>query len=81
MINNEESDFFTLIEIQAGARFGLLYDLACVIFGMDLDTRTAKVNSDGEKLTGVFYVRDSVGQKVYEPDVIKETRRRLLAVL
>jgi len=81
VINNEESDFFTLIEIQAGARFGLLYDLACVIFGMDLDIRTAKVNSDGEKLTGVFYVRDSVGQKVYDSDAIEKTRRRLLAVL
>ena len=81
VVNNEESDFFTLIEIQSGARFGLLYDLACVIFSMDLDIRTAKVNSDGEKLTGVFYVRDSGGQKIYEPDVIEETRRCLLAVL
>jgi len=81
VINNEESDFFTLIEIQAGARFGLLYDLACVIFGMDLDIRTAKVNSDGEKMTGVFYVRDSAGEKVYEPDAMAETRRRLMAVL
>jgi [protein-PII] uridylyltransferase len=81
IINNEDSDFFTLIEIHSGARFGLLYDLACVFFSMDLDIRTAKVNSDGEKMTGVFYVRDSVGQKVYEPDVIEDTRRRLLAVL
>jgi [protein-PII] uridylyltransferase len=81
VINNKESDFFTLIEIQAGARFGLLYDLACVIFGMDLDIRTAKVNSDGEKMTGVFYVRDSAGEKVYEPDAMAETRRRLIAVL
>lgn len=81
VINNEGSDFFTLIEIQAGARFGLLYDLACVIFRMDLDIRTAKVNSDGEKLTGVFYVRDSGGEKVYEPEVIEKARRRLMAVL
>jgi len=81
VVNNEDSDFFTLIEIQSGARFSLLYDLACVIFSMDLDIRTAKVNSDGEKITGVFYVRDSGGQKIYEPDVIEETRSRLLAVL
>jgi UTP:GlnB (protein PII) uridylyltransferase len=48
---------------------------------MNLDIRTAKVNSDGEKLTGVFYVRDSAGEKVYEPDAMAETRRRLMAVL
>ncbi len=81
VLNNEESDFFTLIEIESGARFGLLYDLACVIFSMNLDIRTAKVNSDGEKMTGVFYVRDSVGQKVYASDEINETKQRLMAVL
>ena len=81
VLNNEESDFFTLIEIRSSARLGLLYDLACVIFAMDLDIRTAKVNSDGEKMTGVFYVRDSGGEKIYEPDVIEEAKGRLMAVL
>ncbi|MBT3256746.1 MAG: [protein-PII] uridylyltransferase [Deltaproteobacteria bacterium] len=81
VVNNEDSDFFTLIEIRSSARLGRLYDLACVIFSMDLDIRTAKVNSDGEKMTGVFYVRDSGGEKIYEPDVIEEARGRLMAVL
>lgn len=81
VINNDESDFFTLIEIHAGARVGLLYDLACVIFRMDLDIRTAKVNSDGEKMNGVFYVRDSAGEKVYDPDAMVEVRNRLMKVL
>ena len=80
-INNEDSDFFTLIEIRSGARFGLLYDLACVISRMDLDIRTAKVNSDGEKLTGVFYVRDSAGEKIYEPDAMEGARHQLMAAL
>ncbi len=52
-----------------------------MIFAMDLDIRTAKVNSDGEKMTGVFYVRDSGGEKIYEPDIIEEARGRLMAVL
>jgi [protein-PII] uridylyltransferase len=81
VVNNDESDFFTLIEIRSSARLGLLYDLACVIFAMGLDIRTAKVNSDGEKMTGVFYVRDSDGDKIYEPDIIEEVRVRLMAVL
>jgi len=81
VVNNEESDFFSLVEIRSGARLGLLYDLACVIFAMGLDIRTAKINSDGEKMTGVFYVRDSAGEKVYEPDAIEEVQGRLMAVL
>jgi [protein-PII] uridylyltransferase len=81
VINNDESDFFTLIELRASARLGLLYDLACVMLGMDLDIRAAKVDSDGEKMTGVFYVRDSAGEKVYDPAVISETKQRLMAAL
>jgi len=81
VVNNEESDFFTLLEIRSAARLGLLYDLACVIFAMDLDIRTAKINSDGEKMTGVFYVRDSGGEKLYEPDAMDEVRSRLMAIL
>jgi len=81
VINNHESDFFTLIELRAGPRLGLLYDLACVMLKMDLDIRAAKVDSDGEKMTGVFYVRDSAGEKVYEPSTIAETKHRLMAAL
>ena len=81
VINNDESDFFTLIELRAGPRLGLLYDLACVMFKMDLDIRAAKVDSDGEKMTGVFYVRDSAGEKVYEPSAMAETKERLMAAL
>jgi len=32
-------------------------------------------------MTGVFYVRGSGGEKVYEPDLIEEARRRLMVVL
>ncbi|MCG6881989.1 MAG: [protein-PII] uridylyltransferase [Deltaproteobacteria bacterium] len=81
VIDNEESDFFTLIEITAGARVGLLYDLACVIFRLDLDIQTAKVNSDGEKMTGVFYVRQSTGEKVYETAAKAEVKSRLMGAL
>ena len=56
-------------------------DLAGVIFSMGLDIRTTKVNSGGEKMTGVFCVRGSGGEKVYEPDLIEEARHRLMVVL
>ena len=81
VINNDESDFFTLIELRAGTRLGLLYDVACVMFKMDLDIRAAKVDSNGEKMNGVFYVRDSAGEKIYEPSVMAETEQRLMTAL
>ncbi len=81
VINNDESDFFTLIELRSGARLGLLYDVACAMFNLDLDIRAAKVDSDGEKMNGAFYVRDSAGEKVYEASAIAETEHRLMAAL
>ena len=80
-IDNEASDFFTLIEIKGGTRTGLLYDLAKKIHALDLDIRFARVNSDKEKMTGVFYVRDASGQKIFDAPVLEEARQEILEVI
>jgi [protein-PII] uridylyltransferase len=80
-VNNEGSDFFTILEVGGGIRMGLLYELAKKIFALGLDIRFAKVNSDKEKMTGVFYVRDASGQKIYEDSLIEQVRREIMGVL
>jgi len=80
-VDNEGSDFFTILEVGGGIRMGLLYDVAKRIFALGLDIRFAKVNSDKEKMTGVFYVRDASGQKIYENSLIERVRREILRVL
>ncbi|HEX9911602.1 MAG TPA: HD domain-containing protein, partial [Desulfatiglandales bacterium] len=80
-VDNEGSDFFTILEVGGGIRTGLLYELAKEIFSLGLDIRFAKVNSDKEKMTGVFYVRDASGQKIYEDSVLEKVRREILGVL
>jgi [protein-PII] uridylyltransferase len=80
-INNEISDFFTVIEISAGTDVGLLYKVAKGIFSLGLDIRFAKFNSDEEKMMGNFYVMDSSGQKIHGEDQIAEIKQALLDVL
>ncbi|MBW2343024.1 MAG: [protein-PII] uridylyltransferase [Deltaproteobacteria bacterium] len=80
-INNEASDFFTVIEVRSEEQIGLLYDLAKQVFTLGLDIRFAKVNSDQEKMTGVFYVRDAEGQKIHGDDKIEEIKEGLLSVM
>jgi [protein-PII] uridylyltransferase len=80
-IDNEASDFFTIIEVSAGGRTGLLYDLAKEIFSLALDIRFAKVNRDKEKMMGVFYVRDSGGQKILDEDEIERIRLEIMPVM
>jgi [protein-PII] uridylyltransferase len=80
-IDNEVSDFFTIIEVSAGQRVGLLYELAKEIFSLELDIRFAKVNSDEERMTGVFYIRDSGGQKILEEDQIQKIKMKIMSVI
>ncbi|MEW6665697.1 MAG: [protein-PII] uridylyltransferase [Thermodesulfobacteriota bacterium] len=80
-IDNEASDFFTLIEVLGGARAGLLYDLAKEIHSQGLDIRFARVNRDKEKTTGVFYVRDASGQKVSERADMERIESGILTVI
>jgi [protein-PII] uridylyltransferase len=80
-IDNEASDFFTIIEVSGGSRTSLLYDLAKGIHSIGLDIRFARVTSDKERTMGVFYVRDVNGQKIYEDTILEETRDVLLSVI
>jgi [protein-PII] uridylyltransferase len=80
-LDNEDSDFFTIIEVGAGRRMGLLYDLAKEIYSLGLDIRFAKIGSEPEGMAGVFYVRDAGGQKVYEEEAMAKIKERILAVM
>lgn len=80
-IDNDASDFFTLIEVGGGGRAGLLYDLAKEIYSQGLDIRFARVDRDKEKTAGVFYVRDGSGQKVNDLEEMDKIEQAILAVL
>jgi [protein-PII] uridylyltransferase len=80
-LDNEDSDFFTIMEVISAGRMGLLYDLAKEIHSLGLDIRFAKINSEKERMTGVFYVRDAGGQKVYDEDAMTKVKERILAVI
>ena len=56
----------TVIEVEAGDRPGLLYDLATAIAAVGLDLRTAKVSTLIDRARDFFYVVESGGGKVLE---------------
>ena len=79
-IDNEVSDFFTVIEVSFPARVGLVYAMAKQMFMWGLNIRFAKLNSDEERVTGVFYVRDLQGQKIFEQARIEDIRSEMMQV-
>jgi len=80
-IDNEVSDFFTCIEVTAQRRKGLLYLLAKEMFALDLNIRFASINSERERTTGIFHVRDNRGQKVYDKDCLQDISKALAHVI
>ena len=63
-IDNTLSDDFTVVEIRALDRPGLLYDLTRTLSDLNLDISSAHIATFGEKAIDTFYVTDLVGNKI-----------------
>lgn len=78
-IDNEQSDFFTLIEVAAPDRLGLLHDLALTICSYDMRIHLARIATSAGRIHDVFYVRTGEGLKLSDPARAEELRKALLA--
>lgn len=80
-IDNGVSDFFTVVEVSAPDRIGLLFDVARAFHELELDVHVAKVATFGTRVVDAFYVRDLFGMKVEDPEHMREIERAVLARL
>jgi [protein-PII] uridylyltransferase len=78
IVDNDSSDFFTLVEVFAGDRLGLLYRITHTLFCLGLDIRIAKIATKADQIADVFYVRDLDGQKIVDKDRAERIRKALL---
>jgi [protein-PII] uridylyltransferase len=78
IVDNISSDFFTLIEVIADDRVGLLYLITRSLFDLRLDIRIAKIATKADQIADVFYVRDLEGQKLEDEGQVEEIKRALV---
>jgi [protein-PII] uridylyltransferase len=78
-VHNDASDFFTVVEVGAPDRIGLLFDVTRTLAELRLDVHLAKVATYGHRVVDVFYVRDDLGRKVDDPERIAELQRAVAA--
>ena len=78
---NELSVDTTIIDITAGDRPGLLYDITNVLSGEGLDIVAARVTTRGKVAADSFYVRTAAGGKVEDLSFIKRLRKKLCSIL
>ncbi len=77
-VDNEITDFYTVIEVLAWDRPGLLFEIASSLNSLHIEVHMAKVATLGNQVADYFYVRDVDGQKLEEEAQIYELRQALL---
>jgi [protein-PII] uridylyltransferase len=68
----------TVIDVHAPDAVGVLYRITRALAELDLDIRSAKVQTLGHQVVDAFYVRDADGAKITDADVLGEIRRAIL---
>ncbi|MBU1040440.1 MAG: hypothetical protein KKF77_04995, partial [Proteobacteria bacterium] len=75
----EASDFYTLVEIAAPDRLGLLHDLARALATLHLEIHLARIATSAGRIHDSFYVRSEGGQRLTDPAQAEEIKKALLA--
>ena len=81
LVDNEISHKATVVEVRAPDAIGVLYKVTHALAELDLDLRSAKVQTMGAEVIDSFYVRDRTGQKITEPAALLELERAILHAL
>jgi len=81
VVANDASDFYTVIEVHALDRLGVLYAITRVLAEAGLDIHLAKVATYGEEVVDSFYVRQAAGEKLEAPDLIAALERSILGAV
>jgi [protein-PII] uridylyltransferase len=76
--DNNTSDRYTVVDIFAADRRGLLYTITRTLFDMKLSVAVAKIGTYVDQVVDVFYVVDQKGKKIDSTAKLNELRTRLL---
>jgi [protein-PII] uridylyltransferase len=74
-IDNEASEFYSVLEVAGPDRIGLLFDITRTLADLELDVHLAKVATYAGRVVDAFYIRDGLGRKVDDPSVVARVER------
>ena len=79
VIDNESSDRYTVIDIFAHDRPGLLYTIARTLYSLDASVVLAKISTHFDQVVDVFYVAETNGGKIRQSLRLKLIRETLIS--
>jgi [protein-PII] uridylyltransferase len=80
-IDNEVSEYFTVLDIHAQDRIGLLYKITSTLSALGLYIHISKISTKGAEAADIFYVRDIFGQKILNAEKLKKIEKTLYEAL
>jgi [protein-PII] uridylyltransferase len=77
-VSNEESDFYTIVDVTADDRLGLLHDLTRTIAEHGYEIYISKAANIRDQVADTFYLKDADGRKLGDREAIERLRLDLL---
>jgi [protein-PII] uridylyltransferase len=79
-ISNEDSDFYSIVDVVAQDRPGLLYDITRTLAEIGLNVVISRASTRASRVSDAFYVTED-GHKILDPPRKREIQRALLAAV
>jgi len=70
-IDNDVSDVFTVVDVFADDKQGLLYELAKTLLSLGLSTHMARIGTRLDQVVDVFYVTTTEGKKIHSQELLE----------
>ena len=77
-VNNQDSDFYTIVEVTGEDRIGILYEITETLTDHGCDIHFARISTLGNRIIDVFYVQDTWGEKIEEKEKVERLKDTLL---
>ena len=77
-INNQDSDFYTIVEVIGEDQLGILYEVTQALTDHGCDIHFARISTLGNRIVDVFYIQDEWGEKIVERQKIEHLEQTLL---
>jgi [protein-PII] uridylyltransferase len=81
VLSNAESDFYTIADVTANDRIGLLYDLTRAIADQGCEIFISRAATILDQVADTFYLKDAEGKKITDPERLGRLREALLAAV
>ena len=77
IIHEQASKTHTVVEVNGRDRPGFLYAVTAALTRLNVQIASARVNTYGERVVDVFYIKDVFGMKINHPSKLREIKRTL----